>query len=251
MANKKVSTETGRWNKHKFTVSPKLIRGFSGLQIEGSCETEEKNKNKQHYAARKNGNPSELSMTVHLSALTGCDVRKEALAFVSEAAAGKSDYFYIGTKKLVTYKLLLQKASVSEVEIAHNHTWVRADVQLTFVQTGTGGTSVSSSSSSSSSSKSSGTYSSSGSAKQSVKTTSTTTKKTNVAQIVKNVATSVVKGAATAVATAAKVSSAVGTISKIVSSAKKYTATKKTTTAKSTVTKKTTTKYTTVKALIK
>lgn len=163
----KISTETGRWNGHKFTVSSKLIRGFDGLQIKGSNETEDKKKSGQLYVARKNGRPAEITMTVHLNAFTGCSVRKEALAFVSEAQKGKKDYFYIGTKKLVTYKLLLTDATVKEIQIAHNHTWTSADVQLTFKQTGTGGKSVNSKSS----------KNSSGSQKQSVRTSSTTTTK--------------------------------------------------------------------------
>ena len=137
-SSKKVGNETGRWKGHKFKVTSKLIRGFDGLQITGSNETEDKKKQKQLYVARKNGRPTEVTVTAHLNAYTGCDVRSEALKFVKQAQKGKKDYFYIGTKKLVTYKLLLTQATVKEVHIAPNNTWVSADVQLTFKQTGTG-----------------------------------------------------------------------------------------------------------------
>lgn len=33
--------EIASWNGHSFTVSPKLIRGFTGLTIKGSSETED------------------------------------------------------------------------------------------------------------------------------------------------------------------------------------------------------------------
>lgn len=126
--------EIGRWNGHKFLVSPSLIMGFTGLQIKASIDTEEKKNNKERYVARKNGNPSEVSFTIHLNALTGCNVRSEAMAFVSNAYWGKSDYFYVGSKKLLAYKLMLTEATVREIQIASNGTWIHADVQVTMKQ---------------------------------------------------------------------------------------------------------------------
>lgn len=149
---KKISPEVGRWNNHKFKVSSKIIRGFNDLQIKGSSETEDMEKDKDVYVKRKNGQPVEVSMTVYLNAMTGCDVRKESIAFVREAKAGAADYFYIGGKKLIQTKLLLTSANVKEVQIAPGAKWVRADVQLTFKQTGKGGKAVNSDKSSGSSS---------------------------------------------------------------------------------------------------
>ena len=77
--------EIGRWNGHKFTVSPSLILGFTGLQIKASSNTEDKTSGKEKYISRKSGNPSEVSFTVGLNTFVGCDVRSEALAFVSDA----------------------------------------------------------------------------------------------------------------------------------------------------------------------
>lgn len=161
--------EVGRWNGHKFIVSSKLIRSFTGLQVKGASETENKDKNKQSYVSRKKGKPTEISLTVRLHAMTGCDVRTEALAFVKEAQSGKKDYFYLGNKKLVTYKLILTDASVKEVAIAANGTWVSADVQLSLKQAGTGSTSAKKKKGSGSG----GSKSKSGSQKKSVKTSST------------------------------------------------------------------------------
>lgn len=45
--------EIGSWNGHSFTVSPTLIRGFTGLTIKGSSETEDKTSNSQKYVSRK------------------------------------------------------------------------------------------------------------------------------------------------------------------------------------------------------
>lgn len=147
---KTIPIEKGRWGGHVFIVSAKLIRGFTDLAIEGSSETEEKEKGKQKHVSRKRGNPLDVSVTVQLSAFTGCNVRKEALEFVSEARKGKTDYFYVGGKKLVSCELMLTNASVQEIEISPGGTWTNAKVALSFKQYDTGGTSVNDSSSSSS-----------------------------------------------------------------------------------------------------
>ena len=94
--------EIASWNGHSFTVSPKLIRGFTGLTIKGSSETEDKTSDGQKYVSRKNSNPSEITLTAELNALTGCDVKNEALKFVDEARSGAKNYFYMGGKKLIT-----------------------------------------------------------------------------------------------------------------------------------------------------
>ena len=254
----KASSETGRWNGHKFVVSAKLIRGFNGLPIKGSNETEDKKKSGQIYVTRKNGRPAEITMTAHLNAFTGCNVRSEALKFVEQAQKGASDYFYIGNKKLVTYKLLLTDATVKEVQIAYNHTWVNAEVQLTFKQTGVGGTSVNNSSKSNSGGGSSGgggsgsggSYSMPGSKKVSTKTSSPVSVGTQIgaavgSKVLGKAGTAIGAAAGAAVGTAVgmvknalsgasasgskalPVKSANSTIGRITSAAKTYSSTKK------------------------
>ena len=214
-------TEHGRWNGHKFMVSSKLVRGFSDLQIKGSSEIEDKDNAGQKYVSRKNGKPTEISLTIHLNAYTGCSVRKEAMAFIEEAKDGKTDYFYVGNKKLATCQLMLTDATVKEIEIAHNGTWVKANVSLTMKQCSKNdGTTATVSSGGGTKVGSAG----GGSAKASVKTsTPTVTKPTNTA----------LKSAdntAKMTATVAKVTTttAVKVISSALSVAKKYTAAKKT-----------------------
>lgn len=131
--------EIGRWNGHKFIVSPELILGFTDLQIKASSETKEKKKSKQKYVKRKNGKPTEVTLTVKLTAQAGCDVRSEAMAFIADARAGKKDYFYVNNKKLVTCKLMLTDATVKEAVIPNGgDDWVSADVSLTLKQAAKG-----------------------------------------------------------------------------------------------------------------
>lgn len=233
--------EIASWNGHSFTVSPKLIRGFTGLTIKGSSETEDKTSDGQKYVSRKNSNPSEITLTAELNALTGCDVKNEALKFVDEARSGAKNYFYMGGKKLITCQLMLTEASVSETTIAPNGTWISCKVKLTMKQCakydGTGSSSSSSSSSSGSSS------SSSGSKKTSTKKTSTTTtKKTTTAAVVGAVAGAVAAVAKTATtvvkaaSTASKTASALKTAVAAVNNAKKTSSTTKKTSVVSKVT---------------
>lgn len=230
--------EIASWNGHSFTVSPKLIRGFTGLTIKGSSETEDKTSDGQKYVSRKNSNPSEITLTAELNALTGCDVKNEALKFVDEARSGAKNYFYMGGKKLITCQLMLTEASVSETTIAPNGTWISCKVKLTMKQCakydGTGSSSSSSSGSSSSSS---------GSKKTSTKKTSTTTtKKTTTAAVVGAVAGAVAAVAKTAttvvkaVSAASKTASALKTAVAAVNNAKKTSSTTKKTSVVSKVT---------------
>jgi hypothetical protein len=130
--------QVGRWNGHKFEVSPSKIYSFSDLTIKGEMEAKDVKKSKAGYVSRKSGKPTEVSLTVKLNAYTGCDVRAEALKFVTEARAGKKDYFYVGSKKLVTCKLILTSATVSNPVISASGKWVSADVKMTMKQCGKG-----------------------------------------------------------------------------------------------------------------
>lgn len=226
--------EVGKWNSHTFVVSPNVIRSFTGLTIKGSSETEDKETGGQKYVSRKSGKPAEISLTVLLSALTGNDVRNEALAFVDEARRGSQGYFYVGGKKLVTCQLMLTDASISETQIASNGVWVGCKVQLTFKQSGKyDGESGGSSSGGGSSGGSSG-----GSKKTSVKKKTTTS--SGILSAVKGAVTgaiSAVKKVAGAVGAVTGISKAVSTIKRITNNAKKQSQTtkKKTTPAKKVV----------------
>ena len=246
--------EIGRWNGHKFEVSSSLIRSFTGLQIKGSSETEDKEDGSQKYVSRKKGKPVEVSFTIHLNARLGCDVRSEALKFVSEARAGKKDYFYVGNKKLVTCQLMLTDATVKEIGLINKGTWTQADVQVTMKQCSKND---GASGGGSGSGGGGGGGGGNGSKKVSVKKTSTTTtKSTNIVQKiaagVDRVATKVATGAEQAATTvknvltgktsvASAVTSAVkagvSAVKKVVTAAKAVSTVKKATTTSSAVSK--------------
>lgn len=124
----------GSWHGFNFEVSPSVVRGFTGLTIKGGSETEDKVSEKQKYVERKNSSATEISMSVGLNTYLGCNVRDEAIAFIDTAMEGASNYFYVGGKKLVCYKLMLTQAEIAETMIAPNGTWVSCRVNLTFRQ---------------------------------------------------------------------------------------------------------------------
>lgn len=221
--------EIASWNGHSFTVSPKLIRGFTGLTIKGSSETEDKTSDGQKYVSRKNSNPSEITLTAELNALTGCDVKNEALKFVDEARSGAKNYFYMGGKKLITCQLMLTEASVSETTIAPNGIWISCKVKLTMKQCAK----YDGSSSSSSSSSSSGTK------KISIKTAAVVGAVVGAVAAVAKTSTTVVKAASIAskaASTASKAASALKAAVAAVNNAKKTSSTTKKTSVVSKVT---------------
>lgn len=126
--------ETGRWNGHIFQVGAQKIKSFTDLTIRASSELNSKEDSNQGFASRKGGNPTEITLSVILNAFTGCDVRGESMKFVQEAREGHVDYMYIGSKKLVWYKLLLTEATIKDIVIAHNGKWVSSVVTLTLQQ---------------------------------------------------------------------------------------------------------------------
>lgn len=123
----------GKWGGMDFTVSAKLICGFTNLSIKGSSKTEDKEAGSQSYVTRKSGNVTQITLTVGLSALVGAtDVRARALWFVNNARAGTSDYFYVGSQKLFEKRVMLTDASVDKIELSPSGKWVSCDVKLTF-----------------------------------------------------------------------------------------------------------------------
>ncbi len=124
----------GSWNGFQFEVSPSVVRGFTGLTIKGGSETEDKVSEKQKYVERKNSSVTEIALSVYLNAYMGCNVRDEATSFIAAAMDGVSNYFYVGGKKLVTYKLMLVQAEVTETKIAADGTWIECKIGLTMKQ---------------------------------------------------------------------------------------------------------------------
>lgn len=149
----------GTWNGHVFEVSANLVRGFSKLSISASVETETKIDGKSYYSnpvetyedfvenidligdrmmsiysKKTQSKPMDMSIEVVLHGELGCDVRSECTAFLLEAYAGATDYFYVKGEKLLPFELMLTSCSVDDVHFTANGKWLAAKLALKFSQ---------------------------------------------------------------------------------------------------------------------
>ena len=151
-------SQIGSWNGIIFEVSPNIIRGYTGLTIEGGSETEDKVSDKYAYVKRKNSTPTTVSMEVYLNAYLGCNVRDEAMALIKAATDGEKNYFYVAGKKLISCQLMLVNAKVTETTTTPKGDWTSCKIALSMKQCekysgGSSGSSSGGSSGSKSSSK--------------------------------------------------------------------------------------------------
>lgn len=261
--------QIGSWNGIVFEVSPNVVRGYTGLAIEGGSQTEEKVSDKFAYVQRKNSTPTSVNMDVYLNAYLGCNVRDEAMALIKAATDGAKNYFYVAGKKLVECQLMLVNAKVTEVTSTPSGEWTSCRIALTMKQCEkySGGSSSSSGGSSGGGSGGGGTKTTQPK-KETVKQQSWVEKavdavKTGVSNVVsaaKNVVSKVTNAiknvTSKATSTTAKkaesaVAKKVSAVKKVTTAAKKATTTKKATTVQKPAAKKASTTKGKIKAVAK
>lgn len=218
----------GQYGGWTFEVRANYMRPFKDFQIVSECETEDKTADAQKYVSAKNGKPIQITTTVTLNAYLGADVRGDAIGLIDAAQRSYQGYFYIQSKKLFPFMLMLTRASIKNFVLSPNGQWIACDIDLTLKQSSKdwiNGAPASSGGGSSGGGSSGGGSSSSGSKKASVKQKST-------------IASSVAKGVASVVS---KVNSALKTTStakRVSSVIKKTTAVKKAAPAKKIIRRK-------------
>lgn len=173
----------GQFGHWKFEVSSNYVRSFKNLQIIGECETEDKTADSQKYVSAKNGKPIQITMTVTLCAYLGVDVHQDVVDLINTAQRSGQGYFYVQSKKLFPFMLMLTKADVKNIKLSPSGQWISCDVALTLKQSSKEWILGTSPSSGSGGSQSSGngngggeTKKSSGSKKATTKTQNTVTK---------------------------------------------------------------------------
>lgn len=219
----------GQYGGWTFEIRANYMRPFKDFQIVSECETEDKTADAQKYVSAKNGKPIQITTTVTLNAYLGANVRGDAIGLIDAAQRSYQGYFYIQSKKLFPFMLMLTRASIKNFVLSPNGQWIACDIDLTLKQSSkdwiNGAPASSSGGGSSGGGSSGGGSSSSGSKKASVKQKST-------------IARSIAKGVASVVS---KVNSALKTTStaKWVSSViKKTTVVKKASPAKKIIRRK-------------
>lgn len=219
----------GQYGGWTFEIRANYMRPFKDFQIVSECETEDKTADAQKYVSAKNGKPIQITTTVTLNAYLGANVRGDAIGLIDAAQRSYQGYFYIQSKKLFPFMLMLTRASIKNFVLSPNGQWIACDIDLTLKQSSkdwiNGAPASSSGGGSSGGGSSGGGSSSSGSKKASVKQKST-------------IASSIAKGVASVVS---KVNSALKTTStakRVSSVIKKTTAVKKTAPAKKIIRRK-------------
>lgn len=218
----------GQYGGWTFEIRANYMRPFKDFQIVSECETEDKTADAQKYVSAKNGKPIQITTTVTLNAYLGANVRGDAIGLIDAAQRSYQGYFYIQSKKLFPFMLMLTRASIKNFVLSPNGQWIACDIDLTLKQSSKdwiNGAPASSGGGGSGGGSSGGGSGSSGSKKASVKQKST-------------IASSIAKGVASVVS---KVNSALKTTStakRVSSVIKKTTAVKKAAPAKKIIRRK-------------
>ena len=214
----------GQYGGWTFEIRANYMRPFKDFQIVSECETEDKTADAQKYVSAKNGKPIQITTTVTLNAYLGANVRGDAIGLIDAAQRSYQGYFYIQSKKLFPFMLMLTRASIKNFVLSPNGQWIACDSDLTLKQSSkdwiNGAPASSSGGGSSGGGSSGGGSSSSGSKKASVKQKSTIA--SSIAKCVASVV-SKVNSALKTTSTAKRVSSVIKktTVVKKASPAKK------------------------------
>lgn len=214
----------GQYGGWTFEIRANYMRPFKDFQIVSECETEDKTADAQKYVSAKNGKPIQITTTVTLNAYLGVNVRGDAIGLIDAAQRSYQGYFYIQSKKLFPFMLMLTRASIKNFVLSPNGQWIACDIDLTLKQSSKDWINGAPASSSGGGSSGGGS-SSSGSKKASVKQKSTIA--SSIAKVVAN-AVSKVNNALKTTSTAKRVSSVI----------KKTTVVKKATPAKKIIRRK-------------
>ena len=135
------------WGDNRFFVTANHVRSYKSLQITTSCATEDEENGGDKYVKKKNNGGYEVKFTAILDKRLGeSDVRKVALHLAEVARTGAKNYIYCSGSKLFTPQMMGTGASIKNIVIAPDGTWISCEVDLTLKQCSKGDGSTSSSS---------------------------------------------------------------------------------------------------------
>lgn len=124
----------GQYGGWTFEIRANYMRPFKDFQIVSECETEDKTADAQKYVSAKNGKPIQITTTVTLNAYLGANVRGDAIGLIDAAQRSYQGYFYIQSKKLFPFMLMLTRASIKNFVLSPNGQWIACDIVLTLKQ---------------------------------------------------------------------------------------------------------------------
>ena len=135
------------WGDNRFFATANHVRSYKSLQITTSCATEDEENGGDKYVKKKNNGGYEVKFTAILDKRLGeSDVRKVALHLAEVARTGAKNYIYCSGSKLFTPKMMGTGASIKNIVVAPDGTWISCEVDLTLKQCSKGDGSTSTSS---------------------------------------------------------------------------------------------------------
>lgn len=135
------------WGDNRFFVTANHVRSYKSLQITTSCATEDEENGGDKYVKKKNNGGYEVKFTAILDKRLGeSDVRKVALHLAEVARTGAKNYIYCSGSKLFTPQMMGTGASIKNIVVAPDGTWISCEVDLTLKQCSKGDGSTGSSS---------------------------------------------------------------------------------------------------------
>lgn len=135
------------WGDNRFFATANHVRSYKSLQITTSCATEDEENGGDKYVKKKNNGGYEVKFTAILDKRLGeSDVRKVALHLAEVARTGAKNYIYCSGSKLFTPQMMGTGASIKNIVVAPDGTWISCEVDLTLKQCSKGDGSTGSSS---------------------------------------------------------------------------------------------------------
>ena len=135
------------WGDNRFFATANHVRSYKSLQITTSCATEDEENGGDKYVKKKNNGGYEVKLTAILDKRLGeSDVRKVALHLAEVARTGAKNYIYCSGSKLFTPQMMGTGASIKNIVVAPDGTWISCEVDLTLKQCSKGDGSTGSSS---------------------------------------------------------------------------------------------------------
>lgn len=124
-----------KWSGFTFYVNPHSVQSFKGLSIDASCPTSVEENGEEGYLRKTKNGAFGLSLTAIIDKRIGAgDVKGYAMQFVSAARTGSEGWVYINGSKLDVGIMMSTSATIRNVTMAPNGTWISCEVSLSLKQ---------------------------------------------------------------------------------------------------------------------
>ena len=127
--------ELFKWGGYSFYVKPNSVQSFKGLSIDASCSTSVEENGEEGYLRKTKNGAFGISLTAIIDKRIGAgDVKGYAMQFVAAARTGSEGWVYVNGGKLDVGIMMGTNASIRNIVMAPNGTWISCEVSLSLKQ---------------------------------------------------------------------------------------------------------------------